>query len=79
MAEPGGKAPLLVLNLRIDQSEAESIAIYRLSEADSKIDLFCKKHHITDREAITRVKARLQCSMAEKYPFLRGKDGKPSR
>lgn len=72
------KAPLLVLNVQINECEAESIIIYALPETDTKIDLFCRNYHITDRDIIKKLKARLRLTLKEKYPFLGAKDGKLS-
>lgn len=71
------KTPMLILNIQINDSETESIRIYGLSEAEAKIDLFCKNYQISDRDVIRKIKARLRVTLKEKYPFLGAKEVRP--
>lgn len=71
------RAPLLILNIQINESETESLQIYDLSDVKQKLSLFCKNYNIIDKKTVARMKTRVLVTLKDKYPFLVIKEPKP--
>ena len=73
------EAPLVILNIQINESETESVQINRFNDVSDKIGLFCKNYHIANKSVIAKIESRVLMILRDRYPFLAMNDNSNSK
>ena len=73
------KNPLLILNIKINDTETERIEIETLKDISDRVEEFCDIYQIRDKAVIAKMKRRVEKCVKSKYKFVEQKENAKPR